>query len=125
MGLQVEALSLARQGDFVGWSGAALLDDAVKEDDLLAVDDEEDTGYAVIQRRADFPQALPHGIDQRFPDRPSPLNSEDVSADNLHVLLGEFAKPIPDRLVSRLRSEEVGFERARRGLWHALGLYQI
>jgi hypothetical protein len=102
MGLQVDALSLARQGDFVGRGGAAFFDDAVEEDDFLAMDDEEDTGDPVIQRRADFPEALPHGINQRFPDWPCPLNRKDVGADGFHVLFWKVAKPIPHGLVSCL-----------------------
>jgi hypothetical protein len=58
----------------MGGSGSPFLDDSVEKDDFLPMDDEENPGDPLAQRRADFPESLSHRVNQGLSDRPFPLN---------------------------------------------------
>src|SRR5690606_23593120 len=78
---------------------SGLLDESVKEGDLVLEGTEEHSGNPLpVQAGTYFEEPSAHRTTGRHPDRPSVLHCGDVCADPLSIILRQFLEPISDRL---------------------------
>ena len=91
----------------------------MQQHDLLVHQREQRSRDAIIQPGTDFQNPVPQIVNQRLAERLGVLHRQNIGANDLAIVFGQFFQPCSHRFIAGGRLEKDDFERAFS--FHLLG----